>query len=570
MAMIRLGMGLPVFGKPAPVKVNPITRKPVPTSVSPLSKAKAPAALAPSSVVPIQAISASAPGVNRLLDLTIEDIQYRTHYLKRSVAEAAKAKKTGSHFAQTVLINGKGIDSCGSIECFISYLRELARLVPSEAAQAGKVIKFLEIAASPSPTEIDDIRVVDLLYGMYAEPEEPSKPQLVAGIPASTDEIARRVISGSPVFTEGPRLTIDSTAGLDRPVSSPLKLIGSPPEMKEFWGAYRASGRWSANRVKTHNTATILGVMLGDYPWPAPAGDFRSGFLVHFSTVSEFLKRFINSSAIQSAEDARDVLTLAIIDKFDALAGAVERSLKREAKKDKRRAIIKGVAALALGGLMTFALPLVAAMAFSAVQTGMDVATKISAAKGLVKIAKQFAATNDAFGKEVERLAMKIDAGAANAELLAPTGDLQEEAIKEAQAPAPTPAPVPAPAPQIVTAPAVTQGQIIYELVIEDQTVATSASLDELARIAAEQSRVGDRVVVLLNGAPVKYFTKTDAGLMQIPNENVAQFLAMSEDERRGVVSKAGAIAAAEAKGGGLPTWLLAIPVAIGVVMASK
>lgn len=109
-----------------------------------------------------------------------------------------------------------------------------------------------------------------------------------------------------------------------------------------------------------------------------------------------------------------------------------------------------------------------------------------------------------------------------------------------------------------------------YDVMVEGEVVGSASSSDQATEIAMGQSQKGDRVEVLLNGKSMGLAIKTDAGLVPVPAEEVANVRAMSHGEVVSKVSQATAAAGGAKAKGGFPWMLLALPAVIFVGAKAK
>lgn len=286
-------------------------------------------------------------------------------------------------------------------------------------------------------------------------------------------------------------------------------------------GVFESFGasKWKNAKAKILNRLVMLEAMEG-YPWPAPSFEFLREWVVNFSK-SEPVLDFLNSPKVHSRRDARSVLTLSIISSYNTMAARIQKEAEESAeRKERKMRMLKIALAIWAAPIGFLAAPIVAA-AIQAVISGVNFAQQMKAAKSMVEAAEAFQASDAAFAAELERVAAELEAGAPP------------------------------------------EHQDAYSLVVEGVEIGTAPSVEEIAKLASENVKPGDRFEILLDGKSLGLKIMTAKGPISVPEEAVDEVVEKPPEVIRSAVKKA--------ERGRFP-WglLLAVPVGYGILKGTS
>lgn len=208
------------------------------------------------------------------------------------------------------------------------------------------------------------------------------------------------------------------------------------PRRAIFWGI---KGTESVGLINFENIQKMVRVVSA-YPWPNPGPLFS---LEWTKKILDRLRKIAHEPTDVSEEDIRTWVTLTLMEKFDAIVRDVNDYMEDQAKADKRRALIRAIAMIALSAAMVVTLPVALSATFGVALTAVKTVDRVKAARALAEASKEFEKTDFEFSQELERVAMLLDEDAARAVLTG--GPTLIEKADQIIAPSPPPPPPPTP-----------------------------------------------------------------------------------------------------------------------------
>jgi hypothetical protein len=160
------------------------------------------------------------------------------------------------------------------------------------------------------------------------------------------------------------------------------------------------------------------------------------------------------------------------------------------------------------------------------------------AADGMVRIAKQFSATDAAFAAEIERVAQRFQREAAEAAAQAEMSEVEAEAVAEQPK--------------------------AYDVYVEGVKVGTVKNPEEAVALGRDKSTPGDRIEILFGGEPTRLFVRSASGIHLIPKEMEADVKSMTPAELKAKMAEAEQAASERvaetppASEAGIPWWVYA------------
>jgi len=423
--------------------------------------------------------------VNRLLDIPTRYLLDRIELYPASLASERPEEAERYKITYPAGAWPPGVESPylpGAIKLGWTY----ADLLRSLAAHLGGpdiAGTLFRVMQSPSPEELADLGLLDAFYERSCAPPLP---------------LYRRVF-----FCPAKPALPPWTPALHR--TSPRLEWGTPelaPLRVRFWD-FDESWTWREFRRAIQNSFTA-DQTLSRYPWPAPA---QYSHIYWNEIVGPELRRIVREGQVVTEEELRIFITITFLQNYDAIAARINEWMKVKEEHEKRHKLIKSIAALALGAMFSLAaIPTVLAQGFKAVLNGMQALQKIEAAKAMVRIAKQFAASDAAFAGEVERVAFLLDREAAEAARRDPLTPEEIEALTEEEG--------------------------AYSVMIEGRTVGVARSISGAAELAKQKAVVGDRVEILYKGRLVGLFLVGPSGeILPVDRAQEERVRAMTHDE---------------------------------------
>jgi hypothetical protein len=320
--------------------------------------------------------------------------------------------------------------------------------------------RLIEVANAPTPEEIVDLDAIDSLF-------DPVPPPI--GEPETNDPLYDILcLNRDPEDNEGGRVAHNKIE-----YGAKSYLLGLAPRTPflctsnsrfsrirgfSHWdedpAGYLGVGRggtWDVpKRAAVLNGATALRI-LTSYPFPSPISVIPHFWFAHNQAA---LSDFVNSDVPAGADLVRLWITLTTIETYDSVADAVIRELETQAKKEKRRQIMKAVTyavagiifTAALGGVLASVLPsatatVTASTVTKALQQALGDKERREAAEELEEVARVFEESDAAFAAESRWAAEVIDAAAADEAGRRGLTAEQAEAIEEGRTnPMPSPA----------------------------------------------------------------------------------------------------------------------------------
>lgn len=277
-------------------------------------------------------------------------------------------------------------------------------------------------AEGPTPEELDDVRLIDSLFGFH-------KYQL----PYRFDHLGYRGGGGKLgllhlLACEGSSYAEGRTSVRVPPWStSPFYCTGAKAAMeRRKAGDYfkvDLDARWGTQRLAARNARTLLGV-LSSYPLPSPLSAGREIWLQH---AQARLVEAARSTYELDPQVARFMVTMIVLDTYEPASRAIMEHFEDRAERQRRYAIVKAVAL----GVVSLVLPAVAAAGLVALTTVIDARQAAEAARDMATAAKQFAATDARFSEELQRAAEILDYQAAQEAMAAPLSPEEAAAIAE-------------------------------------------------------------------------------------------------------------------------------------------
>jgi len=410
--------------------------------------------------------------------------------------------------------------------------RHGAKTVAAEFSRVGakNLALLLSIAEAPTAEEIEDVRMLDAWIARRSD-IDPKKPDPIAvpivpslrkyaakaerffkaldlPPPPPPRPIFRPKVPKRVIFPRVPRTDAEVTKFFEdrldeepffetnfawRPITD-VVLIRHSLYSNLF--SIPLLTPWSEARVWIQNHNTMYDTLRNPashalaYPFPSPRANFNRYFLTYLAKKPEF-KNFINSQVRQSGEDAKTVVTLLVLTNYEAAAKAIERDLKRKAKKRKKKGIIKTVASVALAGMMSLFAPAIIASTLSTFRGALDLTNKIKVAKGMMKGAKLFAKHDSAFSQELTRVAQSFDVPTALDEEAAQPKGIEEKAIEEEEKAVP--------------------------VIVEGEKITTEETEQEAVETGLENSSEGERIITQPPDEPPKLAVNRGVRVLEIP-----------------------------------------------------
>ena len=306
---------------------------------------------------------------------------------------------------------------------------------------------LIAVANAPTEPEISDLGLIDAFFG----PEQTrfgfygwSRPSAIDilearacgrklegerwgfGIPEKLVSTGFDRESWSSWTASNPFFCTPPSAKVTVAPGKVLVLFQNDKGLPGFFGI-SASDEWGEVRQRVSNAVVLMDVLSG-YPFPSPISVMPG---VWYEFARKDLQTIINQEGQLTPEVARFAATLVVLMHYDKASKRIVYLLKKKEKKRRRNAIIRAIGLSVVSIVFAIALPAVVAAGVQAVQTALDVHQAREAAKDMVKAAKQFAATDAAFSKEVEKSAEIIDAWAAREEKQAPPTEEETAALAE-------------------------------------------------------------------------------------------------------------------------------------------
>ena len=262
--------------------------------------------------------------------------------------------------------------------------------------------------------------------------------------------------------------------------------------------------KWGNLKQQVLN-ANLFEEIVAKYPFPSPPAYVRE-FWMRLA-VSD-IRNLVLQNVPVSEEDIRDFITTSVVQRYNVIINEVRREFNRQEDAAKRKALIKGIAGLAISVVLAFTAPAVVGMIYSTSKTALDLDKKRRAASEMVNAAKQFAATDKAFSEEILRVSRKLDAQAK----ATVTADDEKEMVKRIDA---------------------------YRILVEGKEVGVFDSPEEALRIAEANSVSGDRVQVFFGQKRIAYLIRVPNGFLSVPEADISEVDSKSPNEIREVVVRA-------------------------------
>lgn len=169
------------------------------------------------------------------------------------------------------------------------------------------------------------------------------------------------------------------------------------------------SQAWGTIKMKVQNAITMAQV-IADYPFPPPIDEYKGTF---WQFAASDIQQMININSPLDPEAIRFWITLFVIGNYNAMVDKITSDLKRKAKAEKRKNLLKVIGLAVLGVIAAFVLPAVIAVIVTAIKTAVttyvDIQKRKEAAKAMAESAKLFEKDAPAFSAEADKTAKLLD-----------------------------------------------------------------------------------------------------------------------------------------------------------------
>lgn len=203
------------------------------------------------------------------------------------------------------------------------------------------------------------------------------------------------------------------------------------------WFGLDTKQPWGGLKLPVQNGQTIF-AGVAKFPFPPPIDQNRNYF---WQPVMQYLPKLANIGGPIDPEALAAWITMATISNYDSITQRMIADAKAEAKKEKRRAIIKAIGLSLISIVAAFILPAIivaiASLVKLAVETYIDLKQRREAAKQMADAAKLFEKDAPAFAAQVQKTADMMDASTAEAQANVPLTPEQSAAVQEVQAETP-------------------------------------------------------------------------------------------------------------------------------------
>lgn len=426
--------------------------------------------------------------------------------------------------------------------------------------------KLIEIARDPSKEEIEDLGLIDALFGPLL-PGDPfygdalcwSFDRFKALIPKdqtlpSSVETALRTgkvrdpieflsealqvpINREFICPPWPKDVPKENPGMQAGVASGNTLL----ERRQLWGVAFGVPRSSTAIPTVHG-----------YLWNATTGDrwgswkprvkdmiFLESWIAKYPFPKPFDKELARYWGFFAADDLRLLLsqpgaklddtivrtwiTMSVLKNLEKMAKKYEEDLAATAERKKFKATMMKISFAVFGALLAITgVSVLVSKGFIALGQTMSALDQKRAAESLASAYDGFRESDPLFAKEVGLLMglMQFLPGAAAA------------------------------------AAAAKPRQVDYALVVEGRTVIVSRDPEEVARAVDANTEIGDRFEIFEGSRSTGLKIRLSSGIFSVPPEEEARVRAMTRGEVRAMVEKAER--SAKGKEGGVPWWLVA------------
>lgn len=330
--------------------------------------------------------------------------------------------------------------------------RDISRIVPNLfAVQTGrmdliqKVLgagtlspaqmkDYFGVAASPTAQEQADLDLVDEFFTPWPQQGVSALRELGIFVPRGTF-----LLGGAPALVKHYSVGLPALAR-----ESFRKNIQKIIPFKDFTNTKSAAahiepgntlwkvdpGKLLKDSIQSIQNALIVNKVIREYPFPAPKGLFLKHYIFRAKGLLRNLA--IHENRLQEI-DAKNYVTITVSDLLEEIALGMEKEMERQAKKKKRRAIIKAVAATAGSLLIAAVAPVVFANGISVVKNAISISDRKRQAKKMENQARLFEADNLAFSQELDRVAILLDEEEARREKARMSTKEEQEANQEVQ-----------------------------------------------------------------------------------------------------------------------------------------
>jgi hypothetical protein len=327
---------------------------------------------------------------------------------------------------------------------------------------------LLQVANGPTADEIRDLALVDAFFGREERDGRGGDlTKLIAPLactggqlPRTSDDPALRRLFHEPgerrislAWMATPRRNQPTTIASNPFFCTPATQVQVPSpgsllrvNLREFF-AIDSREEWGDVRMTLDNSLAFLTALV-DYPFPSPISVMPG---VWFGHVQGNIREFVHQDLFITPPLARLWVTLAVVTKYNDASAEIVHKLKRDAKRKKRKELIRKIALAATFAVITAGLalalaplvaPLVAAgIPLSAstvaggvtgvIQYAMNEQDRKQAAEDLEKVAEQFERDDPAFAAEARKAAETIDYLAAATKRAAELTQEETDAIRE-------------------------------------------------------------------------------------------------------------------------------------------
>jgi hypothetical protein len=184
---------------------------------------------------------------------------------------------------------------------------------------------------------------------------------------------------------------------------------------------------WGEVKPMVENALNVEKAIHG-FPFPTP-GQAIGG--IWMDLAKNDLVKFVNIPRVHSKDDIEAFIVLDLLTRWERVITVMEKHFERRAKKQKRKMIVKIVAGVALGAMLTFIAPAILSTGVTLAMGGLEDIKKRKAAVGLQKAMAQFAKTDVAFSGKIQNVIGYLGTIAAEEAEQKPPTPIEQEAKLE-------------------------------------------------------------------------------------------------------------------------------------------